>query len=61
MADRWGCGGQLEQAQGPAAGTVGQQLGGHHPAQLLAERGRSGAAVPAGPDSGGRDGGQGPA
>ena len=28
-------GGHLEQAQGPAAGTVGQQLGGHHRAQLI--------------------------
>jgi hypothetical protein len=58
-ADKGGRGGPLEQAQGPAAGTVGHQLGGHHPAQLLSDRGRDVAAVPAGPGSGGRGGGQG--
>lgn len=59
QADRRGRGGQLEQAQGPAAGTVGQQLGGHHPAQLLTDRGGGGAAVPAGAGSAGRGGDQG--
>jgi len=38
--DRRGRGGQLEQAQGPAAGTVGQQLGGH-PSEIRPGPGRS--------------------
>jgi len=59
QADRGGRGGQLEQAQGPAADRGGQQLGGHHPAQLLTDRGGGGAAIPAGAGSGGRGGGLG--